>query len=81
MKVEEVYNALESKEPFSVLLLLKNGEVRYYHRAVDCGQKWNLKERHMRALRPIDCKGNKISHEVPFSVFKILKFNGEKVIL
>ena len=79
--IQDVYKILNSKESFSIVILLKSGQIRFVKNCICVGQKWNLKHKHMRALMPIDSDRNKIAHEIPFSVFKILKLNNRTVTL
>ena len=69
------------KQAFSIKIETKNGELRFYKRAVKSGTVYNLKYNEQRALIPVDNEGNNIGHVVPFSIWRIHEFNGKKVII
>jgi len=66
---------------FSIGFITKNGELRYFKKAVKAGARFSLKNNEMRVCIPVDEEGNSIGHPTPFSIYKIVSFNGRNVII
>ncbi|HAN19623.1 MAG: hypothetical protein A2X13_14715 [Bacteroidetes bacterium GWC2_33_15] len=66
---------------FSIAFITKNGEYRYYKRAVKSGANMNLKDNEMRGCIPIDGEGKNNGHYTAISIWKIVEFNQQKVVL
>lgn len=68
-------------QTFSIGFILKDGSRRFFKRAVKSGTRFSLKNNEMRAAIPVDEDGNRIEHPTPFSIWRIVSFNGKNVIL
>jgi len=68
-------------DAFSIEFIQKDGSLRYFKRAVKCGARFNLRDNEMRGAIPVDEDGNRIGHPTQFSIWRIVKFNGNKIVL
>jgi hypothetical protein len=68
-------------QSFSIGFITKNGETRFYKRAVKAGCRFSLKNNEMRACIPIDEDGKSTGHITPFSIWRVTSFNGKNVII
>ncbi|MFZ4413819.1 MAG: hypothetical protein ACOYOV_12115 [Bacteroidales bacterium] len=70
-----------SQHSFSIRFIMRNGETVFLFRAVKTGLNMNLKKNAMRGVRPVDIHLNPIGHIYPVSIWSIVAFNGEKIVL
>lgn len=82
----KAWDEIEKGNPdqaFSIKFITKDGELRYYNRAVKSGTPFSLKDNQMRACIPVDDEGKKLqnSHSTPFSIYRIVDFNGKTILL
>ena len=69
------------KDAFSVAIVLKSGERRKLERAVKVGQGFSLKNNEMRGVLEVDENGKSIGHPTPVSIWSIVEYNNQKVVL
>jgi len=69
------------KKVFSIKFVQKDGTVRFFNRAVNCGLKINMKEQAMRGILPVDSNIKPIDHPHPVKIWSIIEFNGYEVEL
>ena len=87
VRLKDVLNAWDkiekgnTEQSFSIGFVMKNGELRYFNRAVKAGTGYSLKDNEHRACVQVDEEGNKTGHITPFSIWRMVQFNGKKVIL
>ena len=71
----------DTENAFSIEFVQNDGTIRYFKRAVKCGTRFSLKDNEMRACIPVDEDGHRIGHPTPFSIWRIINFNGQKIVL
>ena len=70
-----------SKKVFSIKFVQKDGEVRYFNRAISSGLNLNLKKHAMRGILPVNKQLKPIDHPYPVKIWSIIEFNNNEVEL
>ena len=60
----------------SVAFITKKGKFIYIKRGVKAGLKFSMKENDMKAILPVDEKGDKIDHVYPVWIHSIVYYKG-----
>jgi hypothetical protein len=89
MKRHEVLKELDRKETahgkpvtFSIKFRTKgSGELIYIPKGISTGLRMNMSANRMRGVQPVDEFFNRLGHPTPFSIDRIVEFNGKKVYM
>ena len=66
---------------FSIKFITKQGEIRFFPRAISTGLKFNSSAARFRGVRPVDADGNPIAHVYPVHIDNIIEFNSNTVLI
>lgn len=69
------------RKTFSIKFVKKNGELIFFKRAIKTGLRMDMKKNAVRGICPVDENGSILDHVFPVSIFSIVEFNGEEVVL
>lgn len=66
---------------FSIKFIKQDGELVYFQHAVASGLKADMKANRLKAVVPVDEKGDAVGHVYPVHIDFIVELNGLRVVL
>jgi len=66
---------------FSIKFIKKSGELVFYPRAVASGLRFNMSDKRMRGVLPVDKDNKANGHVTPVHIDSIIEWNGKQLKL
>ncbi|MEI7526760.1 MAG: hypothetical protein WCJ95_20595 [Mariniphaga sp.] len=66
---------------FSIKFVKKNGELVFYPRAIAAGLRFNMNDKRMRGVLPVDFNNMASGHVTPVHIDSIVEWNGKQIKL